>query len=71
MNSRDTQPRTLSGIPRLVGPESPAEDVRNALSILINLDQTIGGNLIFPKSDRDAVEARLWLAVNKLEGRTP
>lgn len=53
--------RPLSG-------ETPAEDIRNALTILTLLRMTLGGNRVFPDADYEAVCARLNAAVRKLEG---
>lgn len=67
MSPRDTLPRVL------VGPETPAEDIRNALSILMNAgtpheDMAGKSYQTFDASDIVAVIARLQLAARKLEG---
>lgn len=72
---RDTQPRTLSGVPRVEGvaPETPAQDVRNALAILHAA--AIGwigprfdfDRVAYDRADFNAIIARLNTAVTKLE----
>jgi len=73
-----TTARTLSGIPRAEGPapETPQEDVRNALAILRLAGQwtgklaeqpLLGSHLKIARADFDAIVARLTLAVSKLE----
>lgn len=75
---RDTEPRTLSGIPRVAGvaPETPAEDVRNALAILRLVGQwrgelpenrALGEHYVIARADYEAITARLETAVTKLE----
>lgn len=72
---RDTQPRTLSGVPRVEGvaPETPQEDIRNALAILINNgvpheDNVQSASLLdYSAADIAAVIRRLNNAVYKLE----
>jgi hypothetical protein len=66
VSPRDTLPRVL------VGPETPAEDIRNALSVIMNAgvphEDTAGRQFqTFDAGDIVAVIARLQLAVRKLE----
>jgi len=54
--------------PVLVAPEGPAEDVRNALSVLMVAEQlSASSQAILSRADFAAVCARLWTAVEKLE----
>ena len=54
--------------PVLVAPEGPAEDVRNALSVLMVAEQlSASSQVILSRADFAAVCARLWTAVDKLE----
>lgn len=72
--TRDTQPRTLSGIPRADGPapETPQEDVRNALAIIqANFEMSGDDGLHLSHDDVTAVMLRLQLAVSKLERNSP
>ena len=51
--------------------ETPAEDIRNALSILEMSGRPIGVSqeVAFFQADFDAILARLYTAVGKLEGK--
>jgi hypothetical protein len=72
---------TLSGIPRADGPvpETPQEDIRNALTILYSCEQWTRGfhgdvlemSIRLDRAEYDSIVGRLRLAVEKLEGRTP
>ncbi len=54
--------------PVLVAPEGPAEDVRNALSVLVCAQQlSAAEQVILSRADFAAVCARLWSCVEKLE----
>jgi hypothetical protein len=68
--ARDTQPRTLSGIPRVEGvaPETPQQDIRNALTIIqANFEMSGNDGLHLTHDDVTAVMLRLQLAITKLE----
>ncbi len=69
--ARTTQAFTLSGVPRVQGvaPETPQEDIRNALAIFGVSASWSGAHVVIDRSDYDAAIARLNLAVTKLERR--
>ena len=59
----------MSALPaQIVGPETPAEDLRNALAIM-SLVQKLPNGMGYRLSqiDADALVARLWKAIRKLE----
>lgn len=72
-------PVTLSGIPRVEGvaPETPAQDVRNAMTLLSVAEQwtrDFSGKVVeqrvqLDREDFDAIWERLNRAVAKLESR--
>lgn len=70
------QETTLSGIPRVEGPapETPQQDVRNALTLLIASGDMQGNSpkgVHLSADDFQMITARLWVAVRQLEARQP
>jgi hypothetical protein len=49
--------------------EPPAEDIRNALAVLVNAAVREGGSVSYDEADVDAILRRLRAAVSKLEAR--
>ena len=57
---------TIPGTAVSVPAESPAQHIRNALSMLRYGDRQ-DGRVVYGVADVDAIEARLWRAVRQLE----
>lgn len=49
--------------------ESPQEDVRNALQLLLTPEDATKSTVLYDRRDVDAIVARLRAAIEKLEAR--